>query len=184
MGCSSTKPRSISFDDGYFSEFKGKVLVVGVVMRGSEIVENVVAGQVTVDGDDATKVIVDLVESIPQKLNVIFSDGVSLGGFNVVDLEQVHKKTGVPVISITRKKPDLESIKKAIENTPNSQKKWEILLSNGPLFKYEKIFFQFCGTSRKEAELLIKESSKSNIPEGLRLAHMIASGVSRSGSLA
>ena len=156
----------MSVDDGFFSEFRGKVLVVGVVMRGYEIVENVVAGQVTVDGDDATEVLVDMVKSIPQKLNAIFIDGTSLGGFNVVDLKQVYEETGVPTISITRKKPDLNSIKKAIENTPNSQKKWKILISNGPLFKYEKIFFQFCGTTQKEAEHLIKESSKNTIPEG------------------
>lgn len=179
-----TKPRTISFDDGFFSEFKGKVLIVGVVMRGSEIVENVVAGRVAVDGDDATNVIIDLVKSIPQKLNAIFIDGISLGGFNVVDLRRAYENTGVPTISITRRKPNLESIKKAINNTPHPQKKWKILLSNGPLFKYKKVFFQFCGASQKDVERLIEESSKGNIPEGLRLAHIIASGVSRSGLLA
>jgi len=175
------KPRTISFDDGSFSEFRGEVVIVGVVMRGNDTVENVVAGKVTIDGNDSTTTIIKLVKETPQNMNAIFIDGIALGGLNVVDLAEISRETGLPTISITRKKPDFESLKRAVDKTQDPQKKWATVLSNGPLLEYGNLFFQFSGTTESGAKLLIKECSRDSLPEGLRLAHIIASGITRGG---
>lgn len=177
----NAKPRTISFDDGFFPEFQGHVLIVGVVMQGSDIVENVISGKIQVDGDESTDLIITLVSSLPQTLNAVFLDGIAFGGFNVLDLEKIHKETGVPAISVTRNKPNLTEIKKALENVPNTTSKWKKIKSNGPPIPHEKVYFQCKGTSQEKAKHLITSCSKTSLPEGLRLAHLIASGITRSG---
>ena len=174
------KPRTISFDDGSFKGFRGKVLLVGVVMRGKSVVEKVVSAKITIDGDDATETIVRLIQSCPQSFNVVFLDGLAFGGFNVVDLHEIYERTSVPVIAVTRREPNLSAIKDALRNVPGGKVKWQLLRNLGAPTRYKKLFFQYVGTDLETAKKFLDECSQYSVPEGLRLAHLIASGVSRS----
>ena len=122
--------RIIGIDDGPFNKFKDKeCLVIGVVTRGGLYIDAILSTKVEVDGDDATEKIIEMINKSRQKdqIRIIMVDGISLAGFNVIDLEELYLKTGKPVIAITRKKPNFEEIYKAIKNTKNWEKKWETI---------------------------------------------------------
>jgi hypothetical protein len=174
------KPRTLSFDDGFFPEFKGRVLVVGVVMRGKETVENVVAGTVEVDGLDSTHVLSRLTKKCPQELNAVLVNGIALGGFNVVDLKKLSQETGLPVVSVTNNKPHSKDLKKALREHPGAREKLEKIEAAGPLEKHEKVFFHAQGITLEKTRKLLDAASVHSLPEGIRLAHLIASGITRS----
>lgn len=180
--------RVLGVDDGVFVPHrKGLALVVGVVFRGGYWLDGVMSTMVEVDGVDATDKIISMVLGSPhhKQLRVMVLNGVTLAGFNVVDLKRFSTETGLPVITVTREKPDLRSIHSALGNLADGEKRWRLICEAGEPFetytrrKSEKIYVQVCGASREVAERILRlTSTRSNVPEALRVAHLIASGIS------
>ena len=90
----------------------------------------------------------------------------------------------LPVISVTRDKPDLQQIKSALIRIPDFNKRWEAIKNAGDLYSVKTrtgenpIYVQSVGVLREDAEKILKTTSiRSNIPEALRVAHIIASGL-------
>lgn len=169
--------RLLGIDDAPFGKTDKEVLLVGTVFRGGQFLDGVVSTTIAKDGDDATEKIAALVTSSHHdKLRGIFLNGITFGGFNVVDLPALSQTTGLPVIAVVRHKPDLEKIKKVLERFPPS--KWTATLAAGQLHRFGPIYFQFAGSSITTATELLKVSTtRSHIPEPLRAAHLIAAGV-------
>lgn len=173
------KPRTLSFDDGFFAQFHGKVLVVGILMQGHETLEAVTADQVTIDGDDSNQILKrKILEHKP--LNAVFLDGSALGGFNIVDIDALQTETNTPVVALTKNKPNPEKTRAALEHVSNTKEKLNKLKANGPIHEHKKLFFHCAGITPEKAKQLIDSTSKNSIPEGLRIAHMVASGITRS----
>ncbi|MDH5461893.1 MAG: DUF99 family protein [Candidatus Bathyarchaeota archaeon] len=182
--------RMLGIDDGCFQPHtKGMVDVVGVVFRGGYWLDGVMRTAVEIDGMDATDKIASMIMNSPhyEQLRVVVLNGVTLAGFNVVDLKQLFNKTGLPVIAVARDKPDFEEIRKALENLAESGKRWKAMENAGRLMEVktrnveEPIHVQFVGISEKDVRRILKKTStRSTIPEALRVAHIIASGLTRS----
>ncbi|MFH7882248.1 MAG: DUF99 family protein, partial [Candidatus Aenigmatarchaeota archaeon] len=122
-----------------------------------------------------------------QQLKVIMFDGITLAGFNLVDIEEVGKKTSLPVIVINRKIPNLEKVRDALKNFDDFEKRWEIVLRAGKIkecrVKNKKIYYQAFGLSDEDAREIINiTSTRSLIPEPLRVAHLIATAIVRGES--
>ncbi len=187
----SIKPeiRVLGIDDGQFvSRTKGTVDVVGVVYRGGYWFEGVMRTKITIDGFDATEKIAKMIESSPyyRELRVVVLDGVTFAGFNVVDISKLSRRVDLPVMSVTREKPDLEEIRSALKNLSGFEVRWQAMRNAGVLFEVEPrngenpIYIQTAGILREDAEKIIrKTSTRSNVPEALRVAHIIASGLTR-----
>ncbi len=176
--------RQIGFDDGYFRKSDKDTVLVGCVVRGSDLVEGFLFDRISVDGDDATQKLVELVNGskFRDTLKVIFLKGITLGGFNVVDIKEFSRETGLPVIVVLRKIPNMTKIEKALEKVPNGKGKLERMKSAGSLYPLirdrGKIYFQKAGINKKEAKELIELSIKTgNIPESLRISHLVASAI-------
>jgi endonuclease V-like protein UPF0215 family len=178
--------RILGFDDAPFvPRSKGNVHVIGVVFRGGDFLDGVLKTEVKIDGMDATKILTELINKSKHKeqLRVVMLDGITLGGFNTINISELHEKTGLPVIAINRKKPDLEKIKTALKNFDDFDERWECVKDAGRFYKTKivknkNIYFQFKGLKRTEAEKIIKLScTRSLIPEPLRVAHLIASAL-------
>lgn len=111
--------RVLGFDDGTFS-FSSKLkhektILIGVVMKGSLEVVGVLSRWITVDGRDVTDAMINSVNSSRFKdLRVILLKGITYAGFNVVDLERLHNETGLPVVVVVRKKPDILAMEDAL----------------------------------------------------------------------
>jgi len=174
------QPRVLGIDDAPFERDKTKsVLVVGVLYRGYEFLEGLITCKVRQDGWDSTKRIAEAISGrFQNQIQGIFLNGISLGGFNIVDIERLSSLTGKPVLVIMRKLPDFEAIKKAMEKLPNPQKRWKLIEKAGQIENGGKIYFQMAGIDKSRALKLIEATTiRGNLPEALRVAHIIASGI-------
>jgi hypothetical protein len=113
-----------------------------------------------------------------RQLRYIMTQGTTLAGFNVLDIAELNKKTRLPVLSILRKKPNLEKVDKALNHFRDKKERKAIIDKAGEIRQYKQLWFQAAGLSLSKAkELIDKTLRKSNIPEPVRIAHIIASGV-------
>jgi endonuclease V-like protein UPF0215 family len=111
-------------------------------------------------------------------------DGVTFAGFNVVDIKKLNAETGLPVIAVTREKPNFKDIHEALKNLPQSEKRWSAVLNAGKILEMstrsrkEKVYVEMCGILEEDAEKIVKlTSTRSSVPEPLRVAHLVASGI-------
>ncbi|MBK5114299.1 MAG: DUF99 family protein [Candidatus Heimdallarchaeota archaeon] len=160
-----------------------KVSIIGAIYRGSLLLEGVLKNQITVDGNDATDRIVDMIQQSTHQhqLKLIMTRGVTIAGFNCIDLEQIHKRTGLPIISVVDREPNMEKITKALQNLPDGEKKLAILKKNGLPRPYistvdnEPIYVQFKGIKHEEVSQLLKDITLvGRTPEPIRVARIIA----------
>lgn len=178
--------RILGFDDSPFeSKSKGLVPVVGVIYRGGKFPDGILKTEVKIDGLDATEKIAKLINSSrhKQQLKVVMFDGITLGGFNIVDIKVLNKKTGLPVIVINRKEPNLKEVKLALKNFKDFKKRWKMIENAGKVKEFilrngKKVFYQAVGLEDEEVEEVIELSTThSQIPEALRVAHLIATAI-------
>jgi endonuclease V-like protein UPF0215 family len=180
--------RVLGVDDGVFiPRIEGLVPVVGVVFRGGYWLDGVMHTKIAVDGFDATGKISSMITNSPhyKQLRVIMLNGITFAGFNIVDMKTLNAETSLPVIAVTREKPHLVEIREALKHLLKSEERWNAVLNAGEISeattRHEKgkIYMQVAGISGEDAqEILRLTSTRSNIPEALRVAHLIASGIS------
>jgi endonuclease V-like protein UPF0215 family len=177
--------RVLGIDDGKFQpRTKGEVLVVGVVFRGGVSIDGVMHTTVAIDGFDATEKLTGMINGSPHKhqLRLVMLNGVTLAGFNLVDLPKLHADTGLPVIALTQVKPDLEDIHSALGHLPESEERWRIIQNAGEIHEVtnrgSKLYMGLSGIGLSEALLVLDLTTvRGSLPEPLRVAHLIASGV-------
>jgi len=172
--------RIIGIDDSPFVRFKkGSVLVIGTIFRGGDFLDGLVSTKVTVDGNNATKKLIEMINNCKFKpqLRCILLDGIALAGFNVIDIKELSKKTKIPVIVIMRNYPNFKKITNALKKA-KKLKKLDLMHKAGKITKVNNIYIQHTGLNLDKAKQIIKIScTRSNIPEPIRVAHLIASGV-------
>ena len=186
----SVKPevRLLGIDDGKFvPHTKGRVDVVGVVYRGAYFFEGVMKTTITIDGLDATEKFVTMIKNSPyyNEIRAVFLNGVTFGGFNVVNIHELFSLIHLPIVSITREKPDMQKIKAALQNLPEFDMRWRAMQNAGKLFEVDikpelnPVYLHLAGILCEDAQRILKKTSTvANIPEALRVAHLIASGLS------
>jgi len=181
--------RVLGIDDGVFTPHSKELVdVVGVVYRGGYWLDGFMHTRVQVDGMDATKKLAEMITKSPHypQLRVIMLNGVTLAGFNVVDIEELYRRVKLPVVAVTRDKPDFDDIRKALQNLPNSKERWSAIEKAGKILKVrtregeEPVYVHVAGISEEDAKRVLRSTStRSNIPEALRVAHIIASGLAK-----
>jgi hypothetical protein len=179
--------RVLGVDDGVFvPRSKGFATVVGVVFRGGYWLDGVMHTRVKVDGFDAGRKIASMVLKSPhhKQLRIIMLNGVTFAGFNVVDIRRLCTETGLPVMAITQEKPDSGKIQEALKNLSRGQERWKAIQNGGETIavavrdKGGKVYMQVAGLSEEDAEKILRlTSTRSSIPEALRVAHLVASGI-------
>ncbi|MCW4034935.1 MAG: DUF99 family protein [Candidatus Bathyarchaeota archaeon] len=187
--CIKPEIRVLGIDDGQFiPRTKGIVDVVGVVYRGGLWFEGVTHTQITIDGLDATEKMAEMIKTSPYypELRVVVLDGITFAGFNIVDISALCRIVDLPVISVVRDKPDFEDIEVALKNLPDFEYRWRAMQNAGQLFEVKTrdgenpIFVHLSGILFEDAQKILKKTStRSNIPEALRVAHIIASGLTK-----
>jgi len=173
--------RVIGIDDAPFSKRSDRrVLVIGVVSRPDRV-EGVLSTSIERDGDDSTQKLIKMIgkSRFAPITKAIFLQSAMLGGFNVVDIAQLSKRIGIPVIAITRKQPGARDVAGALRKLGMAHK----LKLLRPPVKCGRLWVQLAGIDKTEAEKLIaKFATKSNLPEPVRLAHLIATGMAKGQS--
>jgi endonuclease V-like protein UPF0215 family len=178
--------RVLAVDDGFFKpRKKGKAILVGVVSRLDGRVEGILSTSVNVDGLDSTSKIAKMLEKskFKSQSKFLILDGLNFAGFNLVDLPKLNKVLGIPCIAVQRKKPNFKKIEAALSSFKDKRKRLTLIERAGPIHRARKVFFQAAGGDMKSIKTVLAKTSKhGNLPEPLRLAHLIASGVSRGES--
>lgn len=162
------------------------ILVVGAVMRGGSWLDNLLSTHIRKDGLDATACIAAMVagDRHARQVRAVMLNGVTFGGFNVVDLEDLHRQTGLPVIAVMRRQPDMERIRRALENLSEPELRYETILRAGPVSEVQTrwrggpVYCQCRGIEKEDAaRLIVATAVHSRVPEPLRVAHIVATGV-------
>jgi len=178
--------RIVGFDDAPFvPRSKGKAIVIGVITRGGGFADGIIKTEVEIDGLDATEVLSRVINKSKHKpqLRVIMLNGITIAGFNMVNIYKLSKQTNLPVIVVNRKKPNLEKMRRALMNFKDFEERWRIVEAAGNIKRIEIkngkfIYYQKSGIDKNSAEEIIRMScTHSLLPEPLRLAHLIASAI-------
>lgn len=174
--------RVVAFDDGNFKpRTKGTAILIGVVYRTDHMVEGILSDSIGIDRLDSTEKIIHSVSKsrFYEQLSAVMLSGINFAGFNIADTEALNKKLKLPVIIVLRKRPDFKKIFSALKKFPDSGKRISLIKKSGKIRNCGKIFFQVKGASPEDAAILIRRCIiHSEMPEPIRLAHIIASGVS------
>jgi hypothetical protein len=173
--------RIIAWDDCAFSFGQENVMLVGAIFRGASFLDGMLSTTVEKDGMDATqKISASMLKSRHyDQLSYVMTDGISFAGLNILDINELHEKTKLPVLAVIRKRPDRAKFVLAFGKLPGSEMRKKITEKTGEVLKFGEMYYQKAGLDEKESEQLLKMTCiRSNLPEPLRVAHLIASGFS------
>ncbi len=178
--------RILGIDDGKFMPHtNGTVIVVGVVFRGGLWLEGVMHTTVDIDGSNATEQLAKMISNSPhcRQLRLVMLNGITLGGFNLVNIKVLHLATSLPILALTRDKPNLDAIRSALTHLPKSDERWGIVEAAGEIYEITNkgvhLYMETAGISLEDAKKIVElASTRSSFPEPLRVAHLVASGVS------
>jgi len=176
-----SKSRFLGIDDGPFHFGDDEVPLVGVAVQAPSYIEGVLMGRAHVDGRDATERILGMIRTSRYRegLRMIFLNGIAVGGFNVIDLDALHQELNVPVVTVTRRAPDLNAIQAALRRKFDD---WEERWALVQLHRIEEVTTRhtplrvtYVGATRTEiVEAIALTTVRGALPEPLRVAHLVA----------
>jgi len=171
----------VGFDDGPFDRHRrgAQVLLVGAVCARTRL-DGVLTGRIRQDGWNVTDRIAGLVEgsAFAGHIRAVLLSGITFAGFNVVDIRGLATRLARPVLVVARRPPRLEKMRRALEHLPAAKRRWRLLEQAGPMEPLGGVMVQRAGLSLAEAGVLLAATTlHGNLPEPLRLAHLIAGGL-------
>ncbi len=177
-------PRVVAVDDGAFDRTDRTAPIAAVVVSAPDYVEAIRTDRVTVDGRDATRRVIAIVRSVGplDGIRAVLLDGAVLGGFNIIDLDEVHRALERPVVAVTRRPPDFPSIRAALTKwfPHDARRRWRLLTRHRlfavPTDGGRPIRAAAVGCTAADAARLVRRTTvRGYWPEPLRLAHLVAS---------
>lgn len=169
--------RILGVDDASFSFEDKNTFLTGVVYRGTDLIEDIRTLKIGIDSNTATEKLIQLHNSCnnPKQIKAVLTDGISFGGFNIIDLEKASREFEKPVIAVTKNRPDRERFRETMEKTENYEEIFEDLKDPVEIdLKDGNAFAQFYGCDEQEAKEIVKKSIiHGQVPEAIRIADMI-----------
>jgi hypothetical protein len=162
------------------------IMIVGAFFRGGDWLDGVMRSEITRDGMDGTDVIIKMVKASKHygQIRVIMLDGITYGGFNPIDIVRLNEETGIPVIVVMRACPDFEKIEAAVKHLSQPEERLRIIYRAGRIVKVvtkdasNPVYIQWTGIDKNDARKIVKlTATRSNVPEPIRVAHLIATGI-------
>ena len=174
--------RVVGVDDGPYHRGSKYSTIILTIYRLDRYVDAFLKGSVTTDGDDSSRVIAAILEKSSHlgQTRCILSDGACLAGFNVLDLDDLAERTGVPVITVSDSTPDTASFESALKNNFDD---WPIRLELVKRHPPVEVglpdgicYVRHCGISLDSAKRIVRRATvHGRTPEPIRMSHMIAS---------
>lgn len=159
---------------------KKRTILVGIIFR-DDYVEGVLSTNIGVDGTDSTYRIIKMIEKsrFGDQIKILVFNGIALAGLNVIDPDLLERKLNakVVVLSKRRQRPDqlvfaLQRFSKKTKS--DTRKRVEIVREYAAIkpIKLDDVFVQ----SRLERHYAARFAKRAF--ESLRMAHIVASGIS------
>jgi len=152
----------------------------GIVMRRDLHIDGCVFGTVTVGGDDATAEILRIIKELNRRdLNIIMISGCVIAWYNIINPEEIHAITALPVICVSYE--ESEGLEEHIRHHfPDDQEKisqyrnlgerTEVILPTG----YSLYARGWGITDREMIKVCTIFTHHGKIPEPLRVARITA----------
>ena len=194
-------------DGPFPREHRGDVLLVGVVCSATRVDGIVSGRIRRDGADSTRRVVeLVRASQFGEHVQAVMFQGIAMGGFNVIDIHGLSKALQIPVLVVVRKFPDIAAVRRALfSRTPTSRpavpgaaRKWKLIEAAGTLEELgtsrraqkraaatptglaagQRLWIQRAGLSLEDARRVVMRTTlHGNIPEPLRLAHLIAGGI-------
>jgi len=180
------RPHLLGIDDGPFDKRAGgEVPVVGILMEGADLVEAVALTRFPVDGEDVTGFLARWVESLrfAPAVQAVVLGGVTLAGLAVVDVPALATRLGRPVLVVNRREPRDERLAAALGSAGLGERRSALDRAPAAVPVGDRLFVSAAGMPPDEAVATVRRARlKSELPEPLRLAHLVAAAIARGES--
>jgi endonuclease V-like protein UPF0215 family len=168
----------LGIDDGPFDKWRdADTAIVGVVMEGNDLVEGVAMTRFAIDGPDVTQFLAGWVGGLRfhPSLQAVVLGGITIAGLAVVDLGELAERLGLPVLSVTRKQPRNEELARALR-TAGLEHRVALLERSPTPFRVSDNLYAAAARVEPDAARALLEACrrKGELPEPLRLAHLVA----------
>ena len=181
--------RVLVIDDSPFEFGDSTALVIGALMRPPNYLESVMKTEVAVDGSNASKKVTEMIlgSRYRDQIKLILIDGIALAGFNILDLDFIHSSLEIPVLTVTRDRPDFGKMRAALmKYFPDWRDRADLLtrhdLREIPT-EHKPLYASGIGLEWREFEELVRITTvRGAVPEPLRVAHLIATAMVRGES--
>ena len=172
------KPHVLGIDDGPFEKGQaGPVPIVAVMLECPHIFEAMAVSHFEVDGEDASEFLADWISGLRchPTLQGVVLDGVTIAGLGMVDIEWLAARLDRPVLVANRRNPALSRLHAALEAAGLEARIPILERTPAARQSVDGLYFSWAGTSQRRAEMLLRASiGKSQLPEPLRIAHIVA----------
>jgi hypothetical protein len=177
-----SQARVAGIDDGPYFRNSTETVVIITIMRLDGYIEGFLKTHVQTDGSDSSEKISSvLMESrFFDQIRAVISDGACLGGFNVLDLQDLNRKLEVPVVTCSDEAPNTRSIEEGLKNNfVNWRRKLDLITRWDPVeleLNDGICYIRSEGIATERAKWIIRKATiRGRIPEPVRISHMIAS---------
>lgn len=175
------RPHLLGIDDGPVDRgAPDGVVIVGVVMEGADLVEGVAVAQFAVDGPDATEFLGTWIKGLRFRpaLHGIVLGGITIAGLGVVDLVALAERTGIPVIAVNRRDPSDHRLGDALRAAGLAERLSIVERTPEAVRLDTRVYLSCAGATPEAAARLLRGcTSKSDLPEPLRVAHLVARAI-------
>jgi endonuclease V-like protein UPF0215 family len=154
-------------------------------MEGHDLVEGVAVTRFPVDGADATPFLAEWITGLRfhAAAQGIVLGGITVAGLGLVDVPDLAERTGVPVIVVNRRDPSTHRLETALR-AAHLEDRIPLIQRCPPALRTARGIYVACAGLEPRAATGLVEAScrKAELPEPLRVAHLIAAAISRGQS--
>jgi endonuclease V-like protein UPF0215 family len=160
-------------------------VLAGAVMRRDLVIDGLGIGRTSVGGDDATASILSLYRNLKRNdVNVVMVSGAILSLYNIVDVDELARRSKLPTICLTYKETSgIEaSIRRHFPHGHDDKllayrrlgKRSKVKLSSGHV-----VFVRSSGMEKEEVKpILDMFTLQGSVPEPVRVARLLARAAS------
>lgn len=172
------RPHVLGLDDGPFRKGSSESApLVAVMMEGSDLVEGVAVSSFPVDGDGVTSFLEGWISGLRNfaALQAIVIGGITIAGLAVVDIRALAGRLRVPVLVVTRRDPAASRVCEALLAAGLTDR-IPIVEASPPARKIaDGLYLAQADATPAAAERIVRATlRKAQLPEPLRMAHLIA----------
>lgn len=175
----------IGIDDGGFKKGVNETSLLVVVLMEKLGIKAVKFEHIHVDGWDATEKAIKALKGLNFK--AVMLAGVSFAGFNLIDPAAVFNVFRKPIIVILKRKPDNKAVKRAlVRHFKDWKLRWSVFEKLGEVHRLKLpgkrgyLYFEAINAAPELTIQMIKALTFfDDYPEPIRVAHLIAHGLSK-----
>jgi endonuclease V-like protein UPF0215 family len=172
------RPHLLGVDDGPFEKrVDDRVPIVGVMMEGADLVEAVATTEFPVDGEGSAAFLAEWIGGLRFRpaLQGVVLGGITIAGLAVIDVEELSRRLELPVLVVNRREPSDERLIRALRTAGFEQRVPIVERSPAAYAVAERLFVGAAGAEPELAARLVRSAQrKSDLPEPLRVAHLVA----------